>query len=265
MRLKSLKALLSGHSQSQEARISMFASRLRRLLDREFERAVKEVAGMEPTAAAAALGRIDSRLRDMQLAGTIRRFLEDVYARELRQVKAYYELVGKGVDLDPADIEAARALIEIDLSQISTSISKIATTLKSQIMRQVILGEQPNVRDLAEGLSSRMEANIQTELRTATMAFNQTVNTTKAREVFGESARYLYMGPDDAKTRPFCHETLNPSDRDMPIYSEDEIAAMTESDANEQGLDVMIYHGGYNCRHRWNAVSADFEKYADDY
>lgn len=261
MRLKSLKALLSGHSQSQEARISTFASRLRRLLDREFERAVKEVAGMEPNAAAAALGRIDSRLRQMELAGTIRRFLQDTYARELQQVKAYYELVGKGVDLDPADIQAAEALIEMDLSQISTSISKIATTLKSQIMRQVILGEHPNVRDLQDGLSSRMEANIQTELRTATMAFNRTVTAEKAHEVFGDSARYLYMGPDDSVTRPFCQETLNPTDRDEPIYTEDEIADMD----NDQGLEVLIHGGGYNCRHSWNPVSADFEEFADDY
>ena len=261
MRKKELKALLTGHVKNQEARITIFAERLRRLLDKEFERAVREVAQAGTVDAAASFGRIEAKLRDIGLDVSTRMFLREQYRRELRQVKAYFDLVGKGVDFDIADATAAEALIELDLSQISTSIAKISTTLKSQLMRQVLLGEEPNVRDLADNLTGRMQANIETELRTATMAYNRTVSAEKGKAAFGDELRFYYDGPDDAITRPFCRDVLNPGDRPLPVYSEAEVAGMD----NGQGLEVQIHGGGYNCRHSWNPVSADFEEFADDY
>jgi hypothetical protein len=57
---------------------------------------------------------------------------------------------------------------------------------------------------------------------------------------------FVYDGPDDEKTRPFCHDILA-MDKNWTV---DEIVNLD----NGQGLPVLTNMGGYNCRHVWTAV-----------
>ncbi len=59
---------------------------------------------------------------------------------------------------------------------------------------------------------------------------------------------FLYTGPMDKKTRPFCEEMLG-----MAVRQKD-IGKLN----NGQGLSVARFGGGYNCRHQWTAVSANY-------
>lgn len=63
---------------------------------------------------------------------------------------------------------------------------------------------------------------------------------------------YRWDGPNDSLKRHYCSEHLG------KIYSIAEILKLS----NGQGLSVLVYMGGYNCRDRWVAVSdADYEEY----
>jgi hypothetical protein len=60
---------------------------------------------------------------------------------------------------------------------------------------------------------------------------------------------YYYWGPDDQKTRPFCHDLLKID----KVISEDDIAVMSI----ELGYDVLKYKGSYNCRHTWRSFRGE--------
>jgi hypothetical protein len=56
---------------------------------------------------------------------------------------------------------------------------------------------------------------------------------------------YVYIGPADSKTRPFCLDYVGTALDEQEIESLD----------NGQTGNVLIDGGGYNCRHQWNPVS----------
>lgn len=64
---------------------------------------------------------------------------------------------------------------------------------------------------------------------------------------------YIYRGPLDSITRPFCRERLG------HVYSRAEIEAM--SNGQTGAGSVMVACGGYNCRHHWRPVVRD--RYTD--
>jgi hypothetical protein len=102
---------------------------------------------------------------------------------------------------------------------------------------------------MAEG---RALANIETEVNTTLMAYQRVLHIEKAKKSGVD--KFLYVGPDDDITRPFCQEHVD------QIFSRDEIDAMD----NEQDLPVSIYCGGYNCRHHWRPVSDELAKEIED-
>jgi hypothetical protein len=59
--------------------------------------------------------------------------------------------------------------------------------------------------------------------------------------------RFMYAGPIDVKTREFCLRLL----REGKFYTKAEIEAMDNGQTN----DVFTTCGGFNCRHKWVAVS----------
>lgn len=61
--------------------------------------------------------------------------------------------------------------------------------------------------------------------------------------------KFMYSGPADDNTREFCRRLLAGSD----FYTKDEIAAMDNGQTN----DVFTTCGGFNCRHKWVAVSGE--------
>jgi hypothetical protein len=56
---------------------------------------------------------------------------------------------------------------------------------------------------------------------------------------------FAYMGPLDRKTRPFCYERVG------KVFTLDEIDTMD----NGQLPNTFLTAGGYNCRHRFIAIS----------
>lgn len=54
---------------------------------------------------------------------------------------------------------------------------------------------------------------------------------------------YYYIGPDDSKTRKFCHQLL----KFDKVVSETDIEILSKL----LNYDVKKYKGSYNCRHTW--------------
>lgn len=63
---------------------------------------------------------------------------------------------------------------------------------------------------------------------------------------------YLYTGPKDGITRPFCRPLIN------KVVDKTQLGKLN----NGQGLSVRTSGGGYNCRHSWSPVTESFMKAA---
>lgn len=81
-----------------------------------------------------------------------------------------------------------------------------------------------------------------------TLGFARAAHEIKARQLGLDYFRY--SGPDDSVTRPFCRRLV------ARILSRAEVDALDNGQTGEG--TALIACGGYNCRHRWAAVSEDF-------
>lgn len=202
--------------------------------------------------AIAALATLEASLEELGLAEQLSG-IQEIYKEELRQVRDYFrDLTGEQV-LTNVDATIAETLIDFDFDVIDNTVGAYLDGLRSQVLRQVVSGVPTNVREIHAELGARTLRNIETELNTGLMGFNRTISVKKGVDAFGENPRFIYIGPLDKVTRDFCEGLL--IDRSPAIYSLNEILALD----NEQGLDVIAFGGGWNCRHQWRAVSPELE------
>ncbi len=97
----------------------------------------------------------------------------------------------------------------------------------------------------------RAQGSQLTEIKTKISQYGRGI-TAIAAEVAGLD-HYLYTGPRDGITRPFCRALVN------KVVTESQMSKLN----NGQGLSVKISGGGYNCRHSWSPVTDSFIQSAD--
>jgi hypothetical protein len=90
------------------------------------------------------------------------------------------------------------------------------------------------------------EGSTLTEVRTKISQYGRSVTATAG--VAAGLTNYLYTGPVDGITRPFCLELVN------KVVTDSQLNRLN----NNQGLSVITSGGGYNCRHSWSPVSEGF-------
>lgn len=96
---------------------------------------------------------------------------------------------------------------------------------------------------------------VETLLREGIVQYNRQVNEEVAQEVGFQI--YQYFGPQDGKTRDACQVMGNSAPHGVPgMYYRDEVEAFT-SQLNLP-FPALTGAGGYNCRHRWVAVSLEY-------
>src|SRR4029077_2122198 len=140
-----------------------------------------------------------------------------------------------------ARLEALKTLHETDLLDEG---AEMARELWQATVRGVF-GSQPASRildDLA-GVLDATEPQIATLYDTSISIFGRQVESLQAGD--DPDTPFLYAGPADAKTRPFCREHVG------KVYTRSEIDAMD----NDQIDNVFLTGGGYQCRHVWLEVS----------
>ena len=118
----------------------------------------------------------------------------------------------------------------------------IARTLWKATVRAAIGGVTP--ARLAQSMAPEIERSVR-----QTRSLVDTALSVYSRHVEALTAQpgdvYLYAGPVDTIVRPFCYVRVG------KVYTRKQIDAMD----NGQIGNAFITGGGYNCRHKWLAVS----------
>lgn len=245
---KQLQLRLSSHLEATDAQIDAFLLNVERLVTAEMRKRLKKLRGGKatPQLLAKHLGSLVETLEAAGLGEQVKK-LRRIYEREVEFVDEQLARQDIDKDLTATDKSIIETMIDFDVSQVTRKIEAHVEEARSTLIRSVFLGQDPDFEAVAESLGSRL-GTLTTELTTLTMGFSRAVTARKAEAVGIEEL--IYLGPNDKLTRPFCNGVLG---RSPAIYTVEEIGAMD----NGQGLDVLTFGGGYNCRHSWQPVSPE--------
>lgn len=245
-----VKRTIAENQKLKQKNTKLFVTRLTRFLEKHIPKVAKIDNDLDAAEAAAVLGGLQSGLNELGLKSVVGE-IREAYRDELGGLAARFSDVGLETTISSFDKAGVKALIKNDVSRVTKLISPYIDDVGSTLMRAVIAGEKPQVSDILAKTTDVLEYQIETEVNTMLSAFSRTVAANRAEELGLEL--FLYVGPDDKITRDFCAEVLR---REPPIYTREEIGDLD----NEQGLDVLTYGGGYNCRHQWTAISEELAK-----
>lgn len=238
--------------QYTDSQISAFAARLDKFLFAELSRVLKPVE-KDPTNQAEALrvlGSLFSALKEAGLQDELKPIFQ-VYGSQITHIREEFAKLGVSQLFSDTDVSIVKNLIDFDTQAVANKIHNYTDDVAATVMRSVIAGEEIDIGAVHEKFGATLGRQIETETQTLLAGFSRAVTVGKAKELGFDL--FMYIGPDDKVTRPFCEHLLQ---RDPAIYTQDEIQKMD----NEQGLDVFTYGGGYNCRHDWRPVSEDRAK-----
>lgn len=217
---------------------------LRRFVERYVRRSVRDIP-TEATVreAARALADLDEALSSTAAAERLGGIREVLAGRFLIAAGEFTDTTGLKAPLGGFARRSLEALADDRLDMASRTIRNYLGDVRSAVLDSVVLGKRPDPDAIIDNLGDAAFRHVKTELNTAGMAFQRLTHIKKAEKA--GITKFLYVGPDDERTRPFCAEHV---DR---VYSLEEIRAMD----NGQGLPVEVYGGGYNCRHHWRPIS----------
>lgn len=138
------------------------------------------------------------------------------------------------------------ALMEIGASNLLQVGDETAAALWRSLASWAFSARPTNeiVDDLFEALDDDV-ANLHTLFDTQVSMFGRQVEAI-ATEGLPEDQPFLFVGPNDVVTRPFCRDHVG------LVMTRDRIEALD----NGQLPNPFITGGGYNCRHSWMAVES---------
>ena len=194
------------------------------------------------------------QLIELILSGGLAESVEDFIDQQDKMLKAINESISV---VDPTwtplfiqtEVESIRALTVQNVFD-DIVVPSVAKNVKDSLLSMVI-DTPPSLAlsNLALSLE-RGAGTLQTEVRTKISQFGRSVNMIAADTVGMD--HYLYTGPKDGITRPFCRPLIN------KVVDKTQLSKLN----NGQGLSVRTSGGGYNCRHSWSPVTESFMKAA---
>lgn len=231
------------HLASSKEQVDGFAVSLARFLEKNISSIAAGIREGKRGAieAASVLNRLEQEIVAAGLPDVIAKVAR-LHAAELQFIKDEFEEIGIKKVLADIDRAVIETLIEFDTSRVATHVQAYLGDVKATMMRSIIGGQSVDTPTAIDAFTPKLEASIKTELNTSLSAFNRSVTKRKAKELGLE--KFIYLGPDDSITRPFCRERVG------NIYTLDEI----DSWDNDTDLPADIYLGGYNCRHQLRPV-----------
>lgn len=227
-----------------EQALKLVNARIRQLL------ATLETANGRMVSTSASLGRALMLRRDLQRAveAHLRPVLIDALDEPLDRLAARVlrgrSVAGQAARLAPFHLEALRAFKDLRLAELLSLEADAAATVWRAVVDGVI-GVRPLVELLQdiENVLDSSAAEARTVYDTAVSSWSRQVDqlhtTGEPEELF------VYVGPADRKTRPFCRQHVG------KVYDRRQIDRLD----NGQLPNVFLTGGGYNCRHAWKRVS----------
>lgn len=196
----------------------------------------------------------DEQILDLILRGGLGLAVDDFIEATTRiraSVEKSLEVIG--VDLSPEAIpqldliqaQAASAVFEDVIAPdftkaVKTSLRSMTLSIPMEIIKS----------DLERQLEKAEKRQL-TEIKTQISEYGRSVTAVAAAAA--DLNYYLYTGPRDGITRPFCRALIN------LVVDETQMSKLN----NNQGRPVKIACGGYNCRHSWSPVTESFIEAAD--
>lgn len=237
--IKKFQERLRSDLAKRDHEVLQFVTELEKFLRTALPRALVGISTgeMKGIEAASIIGSLSSSLQRAGLSDLLSKSA-DIHLNELdRTLKALNLNADIKEALPKTDATMIEQLIRFDTDAVAATIESEIGSIKPILMRAVLSNEMPDIGAIADGLGSAVATSVSTEFDTALSAFNRTVTTVKATDAGIDY--FVYFGPDDNKTRPFCRARVD------KVYTLAELRKMD----NGQGLPVEQYLGGYNCRH----------------
>lgn len=234
---------------AQAKDVARFIKDIERFLYSNLRNVLKSIESGEAKGIEAAriLGSLETSMKELGLDKELA-VVQQIYAKDLKSITSVFNAIGTKQVFTDIDRPIVEALIKGGYDQAGAYISRYLGDVREQVGLQVLSGQRVDFTKIHEAESPGLQRILETEMATTLSAFYRTVATAKGEELGFDL--YEYIGPDDNVTRRFCEQTLS---RVPPIYSLDEIRSLD----NEQGLPVLQYGGGYNCRHIWAPISEE--------
>ncbi|MFM1756577.1 MAG: hypothetical protein RL621_1543 [Bacteroidota bacterium] len=123
-------------------------------------------------------------------------------------------------------------------------ISQTTRSLKDAVYNSSLVGADVAIKQMQDELDSSTSKQV-SEARTKISQYSRTV-VSEAAQIAGLEY-YIYTGPKDTITRPFCRDLVG------KVLSADQIKKLGNGSS-------LISGGGYNCRHSWSPISKAYLK-----
>ena len=196
----------------------------------------------------------DDQLLDLILRGGLGLAVEDFIDNQERirlAIERSLEVIEPEFNLDnlpQLDLIQGQAVAQVFedviLPDTKRAVRDALTSITLDIPASVVFS------DLNERLKKSVGRQL-TEVKTSISQYGRSINAAAAAAAGLKN--YLYTGPMDGLTRPFCIPLVN------KVVTEKQMTRLN----NGQGLAVKTSGGGYNCRHSWSPVSEGFIISAD--
>jgi hypothetical protein len=191
----------------------------------------------------------DEQILDLILRGGLGLAIDD-FVEATTRIRASVEksLEAVGVDLSPQAIpqldliqqQATTAVFEdVILPDFTKAIKTALRSMSLEIPVEIIKSDLELQLERATGRQL-------TDIKTQISEYGR--STTAIASAAAGLEHYLYTGPRDGITRPFCDVLIN------LVVDEKQMNKLN----NNQGRPVRIACGGYNCRHSWSPITESF-------
>jgi len=230
---------------TRERRVGQFARELERFLSANVPDLLSQVQSGKITALDTAniLNELPTALRRAGLNNVIDDVVK-VYASELKVIKKQFKAsLGKDLPFSGIDAQIIEQLIQFEVTATANKINTYVDDMRAVVYRQVISGVRPSIAQIVDTKNRELTNQIETELNTNMAGFSRSVTLKKAEEIGSEY--FYYVGGLIPTSREFCIE------RDNQVFSAEEVSSWD----NGQGVPVIPYLGGYNCRHDLRPVT----------
>jgi hypothetical protein len=166
--------------------------------------------------------------------------IREAAEKAMRAVQPSFGFDSISSQLDSIQATTAQSVFDdVILPSFKTSISQSLRDLLADVPTNIVMSN-------LEARLKRSEGTQLTEVKTQISQYGRSI-TAVAAEAAGLD-HYLYTGPKDGITRPFCRALI-----DLVVNSR-QMSRLN----NGQGLSVKTSGGGYNCRHSWSPVTEGF-------
>tara|TARA_X000001382_G_scaffold64191_1_gene44463 strand:- start:3261 stop:3965 length:705 start_codon:yes stop_codon:yes gene_type:complete len=233
------------------ADLNFYEKDMAKIQDKLIEKLGKVLSGLsilsdaELTAAFEQINLLDD-LNELGVTALLRK-IKGSYDRQA--VKSYGILTAAQKTKQTATaVQAIEVLAVLDLTTLSQGIAKYADELKTAMLRGLLTGQSSDsiLQQIQQtyGGSRALSSPGQAALLNDSFARFNRATTAKLFQEFPEQ-RYVYVGPNDDRTREVCELTLGEvGDEGLTI---EEVNSLSTGATFEGG-------GGFNCRHEWIPV-----------